>query len=130
MKIYTSYFGNAKKLRERGILIISIALYNPRYLNIDGSLRQFNPTKEMLSESLSQYIPKYKEILKCVDVKKTMDELLKISGGKDVALCCYETPDKFCHRHIVANFLNEKGYEVKEFFEEKKEVQQKQLDLF
>ena len=28
--------------------------------------------------------------------------------GKDIILLCYETPEKFCHRHSVAKWLNEK----------------------
>ena len=26
--------------------------------------------------------------------------------GKDIVLLCYETPEKFCHRHLVAKWLN------------------------
>ena len=37
-----------------------------------------------------------------------------LSGGKDVALCCYEKPDEFCHRQMVAAWLGEYGIEVKE----------------
>ena len=27
--------------------------------------------------------------------------------GKDAVILCYETSDKFCHRHIVAKWLSE-----------------------
>lgn len=39
----------------------------------------------------------------------------EISEGKDCALVCYEAPDKFCHRHLVAEWLNSAGYNVNEF---------------
>ncbi len=29
--------------------------------------------------------------------------------GKNVVLLCFESPDKFCHRHIVAKWLSEKA---------------------
>lgn len=39
---------------------------------------------------------------------------------KDYILLCYETPDKFCHRHILAQYINDalgaglvKEYQVK-----------------
>lgn len=28
---------------------------------------------------------------------------------------CYEAPGKFCHRHLVADWLNSAGYDVSEF---------------
>ena len=34
---------------------------------------------------------------------------------KDVALVCYEKPSDFCHRHLVADWLNKNGFECKEF---------------
>lgn len=31
-----------------------------------------------------------------------------------IALVCYEKSGDFCHRHIVADWLNQAGYDVKE----------------
>ena len=33
-------------------------------------------------------------------------ELERLSGGKDVALICYEAPGDFCHRHLLVEYLN------------------------
>lgn len=36
------------------------------------------------------------------------------SDNHDVCLLCYETPEKFCHRHLVCNWLNDHGIECRE----------------
>ena len=32
-----------------------------------------------------------------------------------IVLICYEKPDDFCHRHLVANWFNENGVNCKEW---------------
>lgn len=32
-----------------------------------------------------------------------------------IALICYEKPSDFCHRHLVADWLNKHGIKVEEF---------------
>ena len=47
---------------------------------------------------------------------KEVEKLLYwMSDGRDVALVCYEKPEGFCHRHLVADWLNENGIVVKEW---------------
>lgn len=43
----------------------------------------------------------YAEILNKLDPKETFKEL-----GEHSILLCWEAPDKFCHRHIVAEWLS------------------------
>lgn len=33
-----------------------------------------------------------------------------IAEGQDVALVCFEAPGCFCHRHILADYLNIEEY--------------------
>lgn len=35
-----------------------------------------------------------------------------------IALVCYEKPDDFCHRHLVADWLRRNGFECEEWSEE------------
>ena len=35
--------------------------------------------------------------------------------GKEICLICYEKPSDFCHRHLVADWLNKNGFECKEY---------------
>ena len=34
---------------------------------------------------------------------------------RHIVLLCYEKPDDFCHRHLVAEWLTESGFECKEY---------------
>ena len=46
------------------------------------------------------------------DLKQMVQE--KYCEGKDIALVCYEKSEDFCHRHLVAKWLKENGYNVEE----------------
>lgn len=73
---------------------------------------------EKCKSSHAEYEKRYKtEVLSIFkDISTLINRISYISGGKDVALCCYEKPSDFCHRHIVAKWLKEQtGIEVKEF---------------
>jgi hypothetical protein len=53
----------------------------------------------------------YKEVLDKLDPAEVYKEL-----GKDAILLCWEAPDKFCHRHIVAEWLAYRlGVKVEEY---------------
>lgn len=131
MKVYTSYFGNLNKLGKAGIVPISIARYSPRWYNGPRYI-EVSPTSYMLSSACSheEYLQKYNEILSRLNPVKVLEDVKKISGGRDVALCCYEKPGDFCHRHLLAEWLTKNGYEVKEWEPEEKKEQTQQLSLF
>ena len=116
MKIYTSYFGNSKKLQQAGIKVIGISLYPPRWFN-GISLKQVAPTKSILfanGQTQEDYVRRYKsEVLSQQDMQQFLKTVGQASGGQDVALCCYEKPEDFCHRHILADWIREKlGIEI------------------
>lgn len=117
MKIYTSYFGNAKKLASANITIISIARFRPRFLSC-VSLLEVAPSAFMVKGDITreQYISLYEDILKKLNIDEFINKISVLSGGRDVALCCYEKPDDFCHRHLLSKWIKEKvGYEITEF---------------
>lgn len=63
---------------------------------------------EFTNEDYIKYY--YKEVLDKLDAKQVYKEL-----GEDAVLLCYENPNDFCHRHLVAEWLEkELGIEVKE----------------
>ena len=33
----------------------------------------------------------------------------------EIALVCYELPNEFCHRHLIAQWLKQYGYDVEEY---------------
>lgn len=117
MNIYTSYFGNAKALAKHGIKLVSIALWQPRYLSVPVVLRDVAPTPWMVKQaSRQQYIDAYQQILSRIDPYEFLQRLDALSGGSDIALCCYEKPGEFCHRHLLAEYLTKAtGVVVEEF---------------
>lgn len=114
MKIYTSYFAKVKELEENGIVPIGIAQIPPSFFT-GPNFACVAPTKSILFEQKAnpdndrytrRYLNEVLVILK--DPQVLIDGLEKVAHGKDVALCCFEKPNDFCHRHILAKFLNEK----------------------
>jgi hypothetical protein len=114
--IYTSYYGNVKKLREAGVLPISISRYPAKFANVTVELKMLAPTSDMLRMEEEPYIVKFKSILGRLDPDKILKQINLLANGRDCALLCYERPDEFCHRHLVAEWLNSNtGTEIKEF---------------
>ena len=56
----------------------------------------------------------YETVLNNLDPVEVYKELCSIYNSEDVTLICYEKPGDFCHRHLVAEWLNNMGYNVKE----------------
>lgn len=122
MKIYTSYFANISKLKENDITPISIALYNPSWYK-GYSLGCLAPSEFILKDQKEHkndelYEKRYREFIEPIFYNRDalLNAIENLSDGKDVALCCYEKPDDFCHRHIVASLFKEKfDIDVEEF---------------
>lgn len=118
MKIYTSYFSNGAKLNKAGIVMIGIALYPPKWFT-GQSVKYVSPSCDILhnAKSNEDYIQRFNtEILAKRDPKVFLYNIERMANGKDIALCCFEKPDEFCHRHLVADWLNKKlGLNIEEF---------------
>lgn len=118
MKIYTSYFAKATSLRQAGIVPIGIALWPPRFFR-GVSMSQVAPRRYMLNDQLTdeEYTRMYRnDVLRLVDARAFVRQLEEAGHGMDVALCCFEKPGDFCHRHILAEWLTEQtGIEVREY---------------
>ena len=131
MKIYTSYFGNLRNLDKAGIVAISIARYSPKWF-YGPKYVLVSPTSYMLSSQCSheEYLRKYADILNGLNPARIVEEVTRMGRGKDVALCCYEKPGDFCHRHLLSEWLVKNGYEVKEWEQEQPKEKVQQLTLF
>lgn len=55
-----------------------------------------------------------KEVLKPLDPHQAVLEMQKLYGQDEFTMICFEKPTDFCHRHLVAKWLQFYGYEVKE----------------
>ncbi len=121
MKIYTSYFAKLRSLPE-SIVPISICGKAPdwytglQYKKLAPKYGFFMEWKK--THDNDYYIEHFdSEVLNLLDVKTIYEELSKMSRGKDIALICYEKPSDFCHRHLVAKWLNKNGIPCDEYYE-------------
>jgi hypothetical protein len=115
--IYTSYFSSRKYKPEDGV---SIARFAPFWHGLTFS--KLAPTEELLrwwkslipedqvkKDFKDYYEKRYRlQTLSCLDPK----EVTMILEGK--TLLCFEKSGDFCHRHIVARWLREAGFECEE----------------
>lgn len=141
--IYTSYFGRLKKVNKLmdGKIYIpySIAFSTPNWFH-GPRIKSLMPDYDLLTSykngivDKARYTTRYQnKVLKdlvaaevilelesflpdTVDRKLLeMDCSIMDTDEINILLCCYEKPEEFCHRHILAKWLNDNGYEVKEF---------------
>ena len=109
--IYTSYFANRYKFPQNA-KIISIARYAPIYFK--GTCWDvLAPSKELLyqykysgideEEYTNQYLKELQQRNKEA-VRQALWQLEDQYGN--VILCCYEKKNNFCHRHILAEWLD------------------------
>ena len=114
-KIYTSYFGNLSKLERNGIKPISIALFPSKWYDEDElqdlapDLTIFTGYKEnIITEERFKKFYEYK--IRQIGKEKILKMIENIAKGQDVALICFEAPGCFCHRHILADYLDIEEY--------------------
>ena len=118
---YTSYYANCIDLAKAGIVPVSIALYPLRgWYGLE--YKKLAPTFDILLDykhdhDKAQYTERYKsEILYNLDPYEVMKDIIHMAGkSHEFALVCYERPTSFCHRHLVAEWLNKHGYPCEEF---------------
>lgn len=129
MKIYTGNFANVKKYEKINLFPVSIAI-SARYFN-GARYNKLNPKREFMHEKEDKYIPKFQnEILGRLNAKDVVNELCQMSGGQDIVLLCHEKEGDFCHRTLVAEWLNKKlGITVEELgkMDKKQKIHQKEL---
>ena len=125
--IYTTYFANVKNLPSN-IIPISIAGKAPKewngleYKKLAPKWSFFSVWKE--TQDNDYYIEHFqKEVLDKITILQVMRDLIDLSLPTDLrhpspvgfALVCYESSEKFCHRHLVADWLNKNGVQCKEW---------------
>ena len=121
--IYTSYFANVKNLPSN-ILPIAICGRAPDWWQ-GPSYKKFAPKWSFFSvwketKDNDYYVDHFKrEVLDLLDLAEVKHDLnIWSQNGKfDVALICYEKPGDFCHRHLVADWLNGNAISCKEWEE-------------
>lgn len=114
--MYTSYFGAMSKFPDT-VEPIAICGGIPDWYK-GKWMRKLAPSWSIWKEwhdstapdknehYIKRFIP---ERLGRLDVKQIVSEILELADGKIPCLLCYEKPGDFCHRHLVADWLNKSG---------------------
>lgn len=118
--IYTGYYNRLKEYDAAGLKTVSISKTIPKGLVVYGKIPELSPDDSILWRYKNkeidemEYTSRYLDQLDWIGIRNI---LLKIHHfGNDVVLLCWEAPDKFCHRHILADYINNRTkLEIKEY---------------
>jgi len=120
--IYTGYYAKFKVYKELGIEPIAISGKRPDFYEglyySDFAPRYWTyqrwKDKDITNEG---YTIEYKAYLNTLDKKEIAKDFDAYkSTEKDCVLLCYEKPCDFCHRHVLADWIEENfGIPVKEY---------------
>ena len=118
--IYTSYFAMIPRLKENDIIPIAICGGVPDYYN-ELWYRKLAPSWSIYSEyketgNSEKYTQRYyNEILSKLRPDKVYNQLCGLCDSSNFCLICYEKPEDFCHRHLVATWFSKYGYPCQEW---------------
>lgn len=128
MALYTSYYGNFRKF-PKNCVRVAISRIVPGSMIANGAfdvrVSELAPNTELffwymqcknegisMDDIIPEYTLRYCQQLQELAENGTLDKILsKLGqkcvqyGTKDVVFLCYEKDD-FCHRHILADFIN------------------------
>lgn len=110
--IYTGYYAKHGKLPNA----CSISVYVPKWFPNMMHVPCLAPTMKMVHDihngiiTEEEYIAQFISLLDSRNLPWT--NLVNELDGK--ILCCFEKPTDFCHRHIVAIYLEQYGGTVEE----------------
>lgn len=119
--IYTSYFANIKNL-SNDMITFSIARWKPKQYK-GATIISLAPSLELLqwwrasdkSElAKEKYIKTFNNYLNTKNPEQLVKLLKQKCNNKIPVLLCFEKPEEFCHRHLIANWLNKNGIKCKE----------------
>lgn len=121
--IYTSYFAKLKSLPEN-VIPISICGKAPDWYK-GLQYKKLAPKYDLFMEWKKNHDNDYyikcfnEQVLNTLNVDNVVYELNEMCNGRfrdnDICLICYEKPSDFCHRHLVADWLNKNGYDCTEW---------------
>lgn len=115
-RIYTTYFANLRNVPENSV-VVSIAQFPPRGINIP-CFKELAPSPELLSAYKQGRVDEQgytsifmEQLANLPNLNQIKAHMAKYTAGQDKSLVfvCYEGKNKFCHRHLVAQFFSEFG---------------------
>lgn len=115
--MFTGYFAKCSFYRENGLKPVSIARVTPQGLYNVPCLVELAPSYSLIQAiktgaiTEEEYTEAYKRMLSKLDKQEILSKLSEFGDSNKLVLCCYEKPEDFCHRHIVADWLGISEYE-------------------
>ena len=120
--IYTSYFGQIKNMPDN-FEPICIARWKPKWYT-GKILLMLAPSDRLLrwwrasdknEASEARYVRWYSnEVFKVYEAAAIVRIINHLANGKTPVLVCFEK-DGFCHRHLIADWLNKNGFKCEEW---------------
>ena len=118
---YTGYYALLKKYKDNGLFTVGISGSVPPFYE-GARILEFAPRKEMFNRWKNgeidnfRYHEEYVKYLDSLDKKDVRETLNELKEHGDVIFLCYEKSGVFCHRHILADWLeNNFGEKVDEY---------------
>jgi hypothetical protein len=133
--IYTTYFAKLKTLPK---YITPVAICAKPIQGYQGaSYRQLAPHYNFYSKYKTDKNETYfttcyhDQVLRHLNPTRVVADLYSLAAKSycdgDIALVCYEKSSDFCHRHLIAEWLRENGFECEEF-DYTKDIKETKLD--
>ena len=122
--LYTSYFAKLKSLPDN-VIPISICGKAPEWYK-GLQYKKLAPKYDFFMKWKENHDNEYytkcfnEQILNKLDAYTVVMELKHLCDKSlwdkvDICLICYEKPSDFCHRHLVADWLNKNGFNCEEW---------------
>lgn len=127
-KVYVSRYSN-KAINNEEFTPVSISLGLPKFpikYEISKQIYMLAPGRNYFRASEDVFTAKYVQGIEELGLEKIMSVLEKLTEqGKDLVLLCFEDTDKdFCHRTLLAEWLEKKtGLKVLELADPSKKVE-------
>ena len=124
--IYTGYYSKIKEYADSGLTLLSISRTKPEFAKSCIDIPQLFPSNKILWDHKKgkidemEYTAKYLDQLNELGVDRII-KMIQIFGDNAVLLC-WESPEKFCHRHILADYINKNSGIIVEEFGKEKEI--------
>ena len=117
--LYTSYFAKLKSIPDN-ITPIAICgklpdwFHGLHYKKLAPKWGFFSEWKKTRDNHF--YVRCFHEqVLSTLDAQSVLKELTAMANTENIALLCYERPEQFCHRHLVANWFRENNIQIMEY---------------
>ena len=124
--IYTGYYSKMKEYADLGLTLLSISRTKPEFAKSCIDIPQLFPSDKILWDHKKGKIDEMEYTSKYLDQLNELgaDRIIKMIQifGDNVVLLCWESPEKFCHRHILADYINKNSGVVVEEFGKENEI--------